>query len=170
MGRIRYQRSTFGIVLVLLACGVLALAFVHQRGVKKEQAITNLGGEVYYENSAGWLAARFKRAGRPQLARAVDQMFGRIVTVDFGRELDLKDMAPAEVFEALKGAESLQVIMFDGIPLRDADLPRLAELPNLTQVGIANAKATAAGIEALRKQLPKLQIVWQDEGKPVLPE
>jgi hypothetical protein len=77
--------------------------------------------------------------------------------------LSINGMAGAELKE-LAGLRKLTALTLSGGPLTDTDLRHLAALPKLTHLDLTRTKVTKAGLEKLRKALPKCLIEADDCG------
>jgi hypothetical protein len=159
--------------LVLMA-GVLALVGVvwHSRQERLERGLTRLGGEVIYTRGerARLLTERLQRSVGGRIGSAapqvVDRLFGQAVAVHFGRTTDLRGVDPTAVVKAVLSLPHLRTVMIDGVPLRDSDLLRLMEAPQLTELGLRSTEVTTAGAAAARARRPGVTIQVLDPNSP----
>jgi hypothetical protein len=166
VARRRNRRNWPGRIAVAAALVLLVTAFRLASQMRRERLLVNLGGEVSYTQPAGSLADRIKASPNAALAREgpklLDRLLGKIVAVDFGRLADLSDQPSQAVVRALHEVDTLEVVMIEGLPIADARLLELADLPNLRQLGLKKTKVTAEGVAALKKKRPGLEVQWLD--------
>lgn len=164
------SKGTGCIGRLVLLTGIAALAAVvwHSHQDRLERRLTSLGAEVYYARGerAMLLAERIKSSAGGKVGastpQVIDRLFGRLVTVHFGRTADLRGTDPVAVVKALCDLPHLRTVLIDGLPLRDADLLRLMEAPALAEVGLKNTEVTEAGIQAARARRPGVEIKQLD--------
>ena len=77
-----------------------------------------------------------------------------------------KGIGDAELFRVmvhLKRFPRLHSLYLDHTQITDAILPQLAEL-KLSRLDIRKTKVTAQGVKQFRRQVPKCEVDWQQEG------
>ncbi len=153
---------------LVMVAGALVFAGIlwYSRQDRMERRLTSLGGEVYYARGerATLLADRLQRSGSDDVAKAapriVDRMFGRLVAVHFGREIDLRGTDPQAVVKAICESPHLRTVVIDGILLRDPHLLVLMDAPALAELGLKNTEVTAEGVQAAKAKRPGVEIKW----------
>jgi eukaryotic-like serine/threonine-protein kinase len=83
--------------------------------------------------------------------------------------LNLTDL-PVSDLSALQGQKTLRHINLHGTQVNDASLAQLQDCTNLTGLILRKTKVTAAGVDDLKKALPKCEVNWDGAAiDPMVP-
>ena len=158
----RKRRNLLGSLAIVLVVVFLFLGIRHNEGRTVEMGLQGYGSQLVFSQPLPGLRAMFAdpEGGPPNpIGHAIDLTFGMIVSVNAGQDADISHEDPKRFVDALLGAESVEVVFIQDLPLPDAQFQRLTTLKRLRELGLRSTKVTAAGIAAFKAERPDVTVV-----------